>query len=342
MKIKVGDLVKFLNDVGGGKVTKIIDKETALVLNETGFEIPVLIEELMPDIQSLDIQQSSSPIPAEKEINVFEEEPIYTDSNEFNFYIAYVPQNSKHIGDSDCDVFLINDSNYFVLYNYAIKKDNKYTSITGKIEPNVKEKISEVIYSTLEDNLITNLQLILYSKEEYDIKEPINKQLKIRATKFFRPNTFKENDFFDEFAIISVVAEENAMQEAVEKLTKGDIENIIQQKDQARKANRPRISQKSNDKNIKEIDLHIDELIDDETGMTDHDKLQLQLDVFHKELKLAIKENYRRIVFIHGVGTGALKLKLRSEMKHKYKQYQFQDASFKEYGYGATMVLLRK
>lgn len=342
MNIKVGDTVKFLNDVGGGKVTKIIDKETALVLNDTGFEIPVLIEELMTDMHIEAKHQPSSTNVQKKEENVFEEEPIYTDSNDFNFYLAYVPQNKKYIGDSDCDVYLINDSNYFVMYNYAVKKGENYTSIVGKIEPNVKEKISVVEYNDLEDSLITNIQLILYSKESYDIKEPINTNIKIRSAKFFRANSFKENDFFDDFAIISTVYEENSMQELVENLKKEDIEKAIGQKEQARRTNRPRISQKSNDKNIKEVDLHITELIDDETGMSDKDKLDLQLDVFHKELKSAIKENYRRIVFIHGVGTGALKLKLRSELQHKYKQYQFQDASFKEYGYGATMILLRR
>lgn len=341
MNIKVGDIVKFLNDVGGGKVTKIIDKETALVLNDTGFEIPVLIEELMTDMNIEAKHSSQNTQVTEKEVNIFEEEPIYTDSNEFNFYIAYLPQNKKYIGDSNCDVYLINDSNYFVYYNYAIKKADKYTSITGKLEPNVKEKISEVIYNSLEDNLITNVQLLLYNKEEYDIKEPISTHLKIRSTKFFRPNSFKENDFFDDFAMISTVYEENKMQEAISNLTKGDFEKAINQKEQARKTNRPRISQKQ-DKNIKEVDLHITELIDDETGMNDKEKLDLQLGVFHKELKQAIKDSYRRIVFIHGVGTGALKLKLRSELQHKYKQYQFQDASFKEYGYGATMILLRK
>jgi len=342
MNIKVGDIVKFLNDVGGGKVTRIIDKETALVLNDTGFEIPVLIEELMTDDHIASEHQSVETNTNVKEVNTFEEEPIYTDSNEFNFYIAYVPQKSKYVGDSDCDVYLINDSNFFVLYNYAVQKNGKYTSITGMLEPNVKEKISVVEYNNLEDNLNTAVQLILYSKEEYVLKEPVNKHIKIRATKFFKQNSFKENDFFDEFAIISPVVEENGMQGLVDNLKKEDVENSIQQKEQARRGNRPRISQKSNDKNIKEVDLHIEELVDDESGMTDSDKLELQLDVFHKEVKLAIKENYRRLVFIHGVGTGALKLKLRSELQHKYKQYQFQDASFKEYGYGATMILLRK
>ena len=117
---------------------------------------------------------------------------------------------------------------------------------------------------------------------------------------------------------------------------------INQKEDQNNKLNKPKEFIKKEPKLIKEVDLHIHELIDDETGMSDFGKLQFQLDVFHKEMASAIKEGYKRIVFIHGVGTGSLKLKIRNELQHKYKQYQFQDASFKEYGYGATMVLLRR
>ena len=36
--IKLGDKVKFLNDVGGGVVTRIINKDTVAVENEDGFE----------------------------------------------------------------------------------------------------------------------------------------------------------------------------------------------------------------------------------------------------------------------------------------------------------------
>ncbi|MCF6366528.1 MAG: DUF2027 domain-containing protein [Bacteroidales bacterium] len=338
MKIKAGDQVKFLNDVGGGKVTKIIDKETALILNDTGFEVPVLIEELMLEITD-DVRRSiSESVIPEKEINVFEEEPIYTDSNEVNFYLAFVPENQKRIGDTDCEVYLINDSNYFVYYNYAVKKGEKYTSITGKLEPNVKEKISVFELNSLQDTINIVMQLIFFDKEEYSLKEPVSSRIKLKATRFFKQNSFKENDFFDEFAIITSVTEENSMQEAVEKLKKEDIDAVVKQKD----GKRPRIQQNKENKSIKEVDLHIHELIDDESGMSDYDKLQLQLDAFHKELQTAIKENYRRIVFIHGVGSGSLKLKIRSELQHKYKKYQFQDASFKEYGYGATMILLRK
>lgn len=343
MKVKVGDIVKFLNDVGGGKVTKIVDKDTALVLNDTGFEIPVLIDELLPEVNE-EVYGSNTEVPVNKpEKNIFEEEPIYTETEDVNFYLAFVPKDQNHIGDCDSEIYLINDSNYFVLYNYAVQKGEKFESITGKLEPNVKENIGITEINPNRDSVNIIVQLIYYDKKKYSIREPVSNHLKIKSTEFFIQNSFKENDFFDEFAMILTVAEDNAMQEAIDKLKKHDIEAVIKQKEHTdKKINRPRIYQKKEDKNIKEIDLHMHELIDDETGLSDNDKLQHQLNVFHREMKVAIKENYKRIVFIHGVGSGSLKLKIRNELQREYKKYQFQDASFKEYGYGATMVLLRR
>ena len=46
----------------------------------------------------------------------------------------------------------------------------------------------------------------------------------------------------------------------------------------------------------------------------------------------------QRIVFIHGKGDGVLRKAILTELKTKYPACKWQDASFKEYGYGATMV----
>ncbi|HCF81364.1 MAG TPA: DUF2027 domain-containing protein, partial [Porphyromonadaceae bacterium] len=48
-----------------------------------------------------------------------------------------------------------------------------------------------------------------------------------------------------------------------------------------------------------------------------------------------------KIVFIHGKGDGVLKNTLLKEIKNKYKSCYYQDASFREYGFGATMVTIR-
>jgi dsDNA-specific endonuclease/ATPase MutS2 len=75
--------------------------------------------------------------------------------------------------------------------------------------------------------------------------------------------------------------------------------------------------------------------------MANHEMLEVQLGRFRNELETAIANGTRRIVFIHGIGNGTLKQELRKELSTKYKKYYFQDASFKEYGYGATMVILK-
>ena len=45
-------------------------------------------------------------------------------------------------------------------------------------------------------------------------------------------------------------------------------------------------------------------------------------------------------MFIHGKGEGVLRQALMKELNHRYKGHQAQDASFREYGYGATQVTI--
>lgn len=89
---------------------------------------------------------------------------------------------------------------------------------------------------------------------------------------------------------------------------------------------------------IKEVDLHIHELIENEMGMSNFEKLSLQLKVAQKELEKAISKKHPKIIFIHGRGAGVLK----SELKSLFKKYQvdFHDASYTEYGQGATEVII--
>ncbi len=49
----------------------------------------------------------------------------------------------------------------------------------------------------------------------------------------------------------------------------------------------------------------------------------------------------QKIIFIHGKGDGVLKKTILDELKSKYKNAYYQDASFREYGFGATMVTIK-
>ncbi|MFR5659868.1 MAG: Smr/MutS family protein [Butyricimonas faecihominis] len=66
-----------------------------------------------------------------------------------------------------------------------------------------------------------------------------------------------------------------------------------------------------------------------------------QMDVFHKTLEQYKLRRGQKIVFIHGKGDGVLRQRILWELQTKYKRFNHQDASFKQYGYGATMVTIK-
>ncbi len=45
--IKIGDEVRFMNEVGGGRVTAFLSKEMVSVETQDGFEIPTYIKNLV-------------------------------------------------------------------------------------------------------------------------------------------------------------------------------------------------------------------------------------------------------------------------------------------------------
>ena len=71
------------------------------------------------------------------------------------------------------------------------------------------------------------------------------------------------------------------------------------------------------------------------------DILKYQVGIFHKTLQEHSREKGRKIVFIHGKGDGVLRNAILHELNYRYKQYTHQDASFQEYGFGATQVTIR-
>ncbi len=88
------------------------------------------------------------------------------------------------------------------------------------------------------------------------------------------------------------------------------------------------------------MDLHIETLIDDHQGISNGEILEIQMGRFQTALKTAIIHKTKRIVFIHGVGNGKLKHEIRRTLDRKHPDLKYQDASFREYGYGATMVII--
>jgi len=344
--IKAGDKVRFLNAVGGGIVKSVINKTMVSVEDYDGFETPTLISELVvvDDSVSMDPERRSvrSRVPEKKEGQpVVKEqpkvEPKYIAGKDIPVcFLAFVPQDETNPVEGELKVYLVNDSNNFVLYNYSHLKDKLYRSVeSGKMNPNSKRYLESFSRFDLNELPGFQFQLVFFREESSKLESPVIKSLRLNPVKFYRQGSYEKNRYFAQNAIIFSLLDPD-METEVAKLTESEMTQIALEKEEPKVVVKRTVSP-----DLVEIDLHIHELLEDTRGLANHDMLEIQMGRFRNELETAIANGTRRIVFIHGIGNGTLKQELRQELATKYKKYYFQDASFKEYGYGATMVILR-
>lgn len=93
----------------------------------------------------------------------------------------------------------------------------------------------------------------------------------------------------------------------------------------------------SSPQEIKEIDLHIGQLVDSYQNLSNFDMLQIQLRTIENEIELARAERRKRLVFIHGKGSGKLKEEMMKLLR-RYNGIEIYDASFRKFKGGATEV----
>lgn len=353
--MKIGDKVRFLSEVGGGIVRGFQGKDIALVEDEDGFEIPMLIKEcvvVQTDDYNIPLKSVKKPAPVaeaeEEEPEEEEDKPITYRAPEIrgndvlNVYLAYVPQDVKAISSTAFDAYLVNDSNYFIDYLYLSAEGKSWTLRSrGTVKPNMKMHLEEFGKGDLNSMEHVAVQLLAYKDDRtFLLKDAVNMELRIDTVKFYKLHTFQPSDFFAEPALIyDIVRDDEAARQVF--VSADDIKEALLQKSVSDVPAKVCKKQHKVKNDIVEVDLHINELLDDTTGLGNAEMLNYQLDVFRKTLEEYKDKKGQKIVFIHGKGDGVLRRAILDELKRKYKNYPSQDASFREYGFGATMVTIR-
>lgn len=348
--VKVGDRVRFLNAIGGGVVSKIINREMVMVTDEDGFDVPTLVRECV--VVETDTTIHTQEKKKEKEIETLDDfieketndDLSYKPQEEtpegevLNVMLAFLPQNEKMLSSTNFDAYLINDSNYYLAYNVASLIGTKFVSkAVGFIQPNTKILLQEVERNDLNDWEQLRVQIMaLKQKRTYTLKPVYDVQLKLNAVKFYKLHSFVENDYFDEQALLFPVVE-NDLPYSIG-VTGDDIDRVLRQKETVFPA---KMSVKGKTPELIVKDLHANQLIDNTNGLSANDIFQYQLDTFNQIMQENIKKKGQKIVFIHGKGNGVLRKELLKQLKTKYPTCYVQDASFQEYGYGASMVTIR-
>jgi len=351
VKVKVGDKVRFLNDVGGGKVVKIKDSRMVVIETDDGFEMPVLSNELVVIDNASDFRISQTSDKNNNAQNVskptlqkvhsttddiIEGEDI--SGSEVALSMAFVPDNINDLQSSSFKLYVINDSSYRVFYTLSLWNENLLNPIkSGVLTSETKEFVKEFTISDINETKVLNLQAVYFKNIAFNAYKPEFFDFELNPVKLMKKGNFSENDFFDEKAYVISISD-TEREELLQQITDEAIEKVIKQKESFVPAKK---QVKKSDTSPEEVDLHIQELIDDWQNMTPGEIIQIQLARFETALEGGLRSNTRKMVFIHGVGNGKLKYEIYKILDKKYPSLKYQDASFKEYGYGATLVMLK-
>ncbi|MDR1224294.1 MAG: DUF2027 domain-containing protein [Tannerella sp.] len=356
-KLNIGDRVRFLNNVGGGVVTAFHGKDQVLVEDENGFDVPVLIvecvvigeadrrmvnkepEPYVPPVKkdtgkaSVAGKAAGAPVPKE---STFEETP---QGERLNLSLAFLPVDPRAFMQTSFESYLINESNYYLYFNYMSCKNNSWTSRShGLIEPDTKIFIEDVEKPVLNELEHICVQVMAFKEgKPFSLKNTVSVELRPDTVKFYKLHCFTKNDFFDEDALILPLIS-NDVPEKQLLVSATDIREAMYEK---KKEERPAVRKIKPANQTLEVDLHINQLLETTSGMDHAAILNCQMSRFHEVMKANAGKKGQKIVFIHGKGEGVLRAALEKELKTTYKhQSRFQDASFREYGFGATMVTI--
>ncbi len=361
MAAKIGDTVRFLNDVGGGTVVKIKDN-MAYVADEDGFETPMLLRECVvvnsaqpkaakePEavVKPSSLQPQTPPSkstdkPTENDEPI-EETP---EGDSINVVLAFEPHDLKRLSQSGFDTYLVNDSNYYLYFTFLTRGDNESkwtTRYAGVVEPNFQLLLAELSVSDLPEIDRVAVQFVAFKRDkDFELKAPVAFESRLDTTKFARLHCFHPNVYFEEPVIALDIVVDDEPQKGAMNISAPEseikLEKIIKPKSQPIKRHDiSKKAQKNNDLMV--VDLHISELLDNWNGMSNAEILNYQIDRFREVMDQNIGFGGKKIVFIHGKGEGVLRQALLKELNYRYKNCGVQDASFKEYGYGATQVTM--
>lgn len=347
---QVNDIVRFLNQMGGGRITRIVEN-MAYVEDEDGFEQPALLRECVV-VESAKSKPTAydkpiAPLPskeviieAPKTMPVVETE----DGDELNIVLAYEPREIKHLNTTTCDAYLVNDSNYYLYFTYLTKSDNDSEWIMryhDVVEPNIQVHIEEFNHSLLAQMDRVAIQYVAFKKDKgFKLKNPALVEHRLDTTKFYKMHCFHDNEYFDT-PVIALDIVKNDRPVRMITVSSADLERAMKEKRPQDRPQRQQVKKQPKSNEIVECDLHINALLDTTAGLSNKDMLEVQLDEFRRVMNENIKRKGAKVVFIHGKGEGVLRKALLDELKRKYPRCEAQDASFREYGFGATLITIR-
>lgn len=327
MKLRIGDKVRFLNEVGEGIITRFKDKETVFVEMD-GFEIPYLSKHLVPIHTELILNP-------EVENMEMELETILSDS----IYFIIEPDHDMPALVSDYKFYLFNSSSYNMSFSYSVKDDAYFQTLKhGELGSYQKILLKQVKKNFFKEFAYHKIECLFYKNMHYKSQMPLAEILYINDKIMAQATLIHHNEF--KYPVYAFILKDNFLdKEVIEKTFNMEDLTRLKAIKEFKQPQKTSIAKQKIKDLTKEIDLHIEELLDSYSTLTNTEILSVQLERFEKEIQYCLSNGIKKLIVIHGVGNGKLKQEIVSILK-TIEDITYYDASYKNYGFGATEIMI--
>ncbi len=320
MKFKVGDKVKFLNEKGGGVISRIISGSLVYVATEDGFELPTATG----DIISMEHESKAG--------KMF--------SEDFNVDLSKTGKGSPNAqGEERSGKVRPGAGESLGLYNMLLLDDEEdyFGFDYGSVEAGSSALIETVSRDGLPGWTDGIVQVFIHSEEGAYI--PVSAGFHIKAAKFSQEGSYQGSGLLSEKAVIYRLVEFKACKKIPGKKQAVKQEEEVVETEATPHKKETLIGKYAVGPHTAVVDLHIGEIVDNIAGLNSHDMFLLQMRHFEKTLESAIANNFNKITYIHGVGNGVLKNAIIKKLKD-YENLENHSASLADYGQGALDVII--
>ncbi len=225
--MQIGDKVRFLNEVGGGRITGFQGKDIVLVEDEDGFDIPMLRSQVVVidtnannfEVKK-EVKKAATPAAPATQVRYLDDDvdddpsarpttyqpkPVERKGGDLlNVCLAFVPEDSRELTQTRFEAYMVNDSNYYLSVVFAHNEGAAWHARwQATMEPNTKLLIETFDRSALNDLERLCVQLIAWKQDKpYRFKPAVSVELRLDLVKFYKLHVFQPSPFFREPALV--------------------------------------------------------------------------------------------------------------------------------------------
>lgn len=347
-----GTKVRLIHTGDVGRVEEMLEHGLISVRLEDGDCIPVMEDSVV----RLDSDKPSSVkakfIQGKKTVTHLPIEPFsgsqYTVLKPQGLQLAFDPVKKADGLPDYYRIFLINDTQYFFLYQLALLLHKQETWATkGRLGPRTMVEAGHLKYSELNDSPTINIENWRLLPDNKGTGRKLFKELKLKPALFFKKLTTAPylNKPAYLYPLFSVKELTQKLPSPAENEPKESLQSYTKRRGQEQKEVWSNLQELPHEVWERvafdtEIDLHLANLVDNPSKIEKGKILHLQLEHFYDYMSQAIRLGVDKVFIIHGVGEGKLRKAIAKGLDGMPEVVSYKNEYHAKYGYGATEVIL--